>query len=91
MPLLINSRGCGEAHVQSTAMRRPRPQAVRAHDASHFPFRISAWPSPGALGSGATVGILGTGVPRLACLRPVAWLKGRPAWPIFISTSSRPS
>ena len=25
---------------------------------------------------GATVGVLGTGVPRLACLRPAAWLKG---------------
>ena len=24
------------------------------------------------------VGILGTGVPRLACLRPAAWLKGGP-------------
>ena len=32
------------------------------------------------------VGVLGTGVPRLACLRPAAWLKGGPAWPIFIST-----
>ena len=30
------------------------------------------------------VGVLGTRVPRLACLRPAAWL-------IFISTSSRPS
>ena len=32
-----------------------------------------------ALGPGATVGVLGTGVPRLACLRPVAWLKWRPS------------
>ena len=31
-----------------------------------------------ALGPGATVGILGTGVPRLACLRPAAWLKWGP-------------
>ena len=28
------------------------------------------------MGPGATVGVLGTGVPRLACLRPAAWLKG---------------
>ena len=28
-----------------------------------------------ALGPGATVGVLGMGVPRLACLRPAAWLK----------------
>ena len=47
MPLLINSHGCGGTHVQSTATRRPRPQAVRACDASHLPFRLSAWPSPG--------------------------------------------
>ena len=33
-----------------------------------------------------TVGVLGTGVPRLACLRPAAWLKGGPARPIFINT-----
>src|SRR4051812_28675085 len=32
------------------------------------------------------VGVLGTGVPRLACLRPAAWLKGGPAQPIFINT-----
>ena len=38
------------------------------------------------MGPGATVGVLGTGVPRLACLRPAAWLKGGPAWPIFINT-----
>ena len=30
------------------------------------------------MGPGATVGILGMGVPRLACLRPAAWLK---EWP----------
>ena len=27
----------------------------------------------------SVVGVLGTGVPRLACLRPAAWLKGRPS------------
>ena len=43
------------------------------------------------MGPGATVGVLGTGVPRLACLRPAAWLEGGPAQPIFINTSSRPS
>ena len=36
------------------------------------------------------VGVLGTGVPRLACLRPAAWLKGGPARPIFINTDPRP-
>ena len=31
------------------------------------------------LGPGATVGVLGTGVPRLACLRPAAWLEEGPS------------
>ena len=42
------SWGSGDAHVQSTATRRPRPQAVGAHGASHLPLRFSAKPSPGA-------------------------------------------
>ena len=33
------------------------------------------------------VGVLGTGVPRLACLRHAAWLKGGPARPIFTDTT----
>src|SRR3954467_14124415 len=32
-----------------------------------------------ALGPGATVSVLGTVVPRLACLRPAAWLKWGPS------------
>src|SRR4051812_29834491 len=32
-----------------------------------------------ALGPGATVSVLGTGVPRLACLRLAAWLKWGPS------------
>src|SRR3954463_7027806 len=32
-----------------------------------------------ALGPGATIGVLGTGVPRLACLRPAAWLEWGPS------------
>ena len=31
------------------------------------------------MGPGATVSVLGTGVPRLACQRPAAWLKGGPS------------
>ena len=38
-----------------------------------------------AWGPGATVGVLGTGVPRLACLRPTAWLCCMPVRPNFIN------
>src|SRR3954470_8284075 len=47
-----------------------------------LPSKIVAIPytcgSSRALGPGATFGVLGTGVPRLACLRPMAWLHQRP-------------
>ena len=43
------------------------------------------------MGPGATVGVLGTGVPRLACLRPTTWLSGGLVQPVFINPSSRPS
>ena len=35
------------------------------------------------------VGVLGTGVPRLACLRPTAWLSQQAVRPIFISKASK--
>ena len=41
------------------------------------------------LGPGATVGVLGTGVPRLACLRPTAWLSQQAVRPIFINKASK--
>ena len=43
------------------------------------------------MGPGATIGFLGTGVPRLACLRPAVWLSSGPVRPVFINPSSRPS
>src|SRR3954467_14297545 len=58
-----------------TAMRRPRPQAVRARCFALALSPLGTAKSMRALGPGATVGVLGTGVPRLACLRPAAWLK----------------
>src|SRR3954462_344421 len=62
------------------------PAALRA-----CPFASLLSQARVRLGPGATVGVLGTGVPRLACLRPAVWLKWGPAWPIFINSSSRPS
>ena len=43
----------------------------------HFPRKKIKLPYESIMR--ATVGVLGTGVPRLACLRPVAWLKGGPS------------
>ena len=70
-------------------LRRPRPvnrHAVPKAAGCYGPRRFAlALPPPctaksgRALGPGATVGVLGTGVPRLACLRPAAWLKGGPS------------
>ena len=39
--------------------------------------------------SGTVVGVLGTGVPRLACLRPTAWLSRQAVRPIFINKASK--
>ena len=41
-------------------------------------LRLEAKPES-ALGPGATFGVLGSGIPRPACMRPVTWLKGWPS------------
>ena len=82
---LVKSGGCrGSVGKQ----RRPRPVSRHAsikaagywgprHSALGPWLRLEA-KSERALGPGATAGVLGTGVPRLACLRPRAWLIQRP-------------
>ena len=72
--------GSGDAHVQSTATRQPRSRAFEAPRAPRLILwlRLEAKPER-ALGPGATVGVLGTGVPRLACLWPAAWLEWWPS------------
>src|SRR3954468_5332970 len=63
-----------------TAMRHPRPQTVRARGASPLPFRLSARPSPCAPWARGLLSVFWErGVPRLACLRPAAWLKWGPS------------
>ena len=84
--------GSGAAHVQSTATRRPRPQAVRARGASCLPLRLSAQPSPGApWAPGLLSAFWERGSPDLPACGLRRGSRGGPAWPIFISTSSRPS
>ena len=41
------------------------------------------------LGPGATVGVPGMGVPRLACLRPAAWLSQQAVRPIFTNKAPK--
>ena len=53
------------------------PRRLNLHHRMHAAADPTSW---------AGVGVLGTGVPRLACLRPAAWLKGGPSRPIFINT-----
>ena len=40
--------GSGDAHVQSTATRRPRPHAIGARGAPHLTFGFASKPSPSA-------------------------------------------
>ena len=92
MPLLINSRGRGDAHVQSTATRRPRPQVVRARGASRLPLRFSAKPSPGApWARGLLSAFWERGSPDLPACGLRRGPSGGPVWPNFISSSSRPT
>ena len=66
--------------------KRRRPRPINRHASTEATggwgprhAALALWLRPEAkferaLGPGATVGVLGTGVPRLACLRPTAWL-----------------
>ena len=68
--------GSGDAHVQSTAtLDQGRRLLGTRRSALDLWLRLEAKPER-ALGPGATVSVLGMGVPRLACLRPMAWLCG---------------
>ena len=63
--------------------------------ATHRNFHITGIPplceQCGSIGQtkryNGVVGVLGTGVPRLACLRPTAWLSQQAVRPIFINWS----
>ena len=82
---LVKSGSC-----RGSVGKRRRPRPINRHastkaagfwgpqcSALDLWLRLEAKPES-AMGPGATVGVLGTGVPRLACLRPAAWLH---QWP----------
>ena len=84
--------GSAYTHVQSTAMRRPRPQAVRARGASCLPLRFSAKPSPRApWAQGLLSAFWERGSPDLPAYGLRRGSSGGPVRPSFISSSSRPS
>ena len=86
------SWGTEDAHVQSTAMQRPRPQAVGARGASHLPLRFSAKPSPGApWAQGLLSAFWERGYPDFPACGLLRGSRIGPVRPIFINTSSRPS
>ena len=86
------SWGSEGAHVQSTATRCPRPQTIRARDASHLPFRLSARPSPGTpWARGLLSAFWERGSPDLPACGLRRGPSGGPVRPSFISSSSRPS
>ena len=51
-------------------------------------LRREAKPEP-TLGPGATIGVLGTGVPRLAYMWSTAWLSQQAVRPIFTNKASK--
>ena len=81
--------------------KRRRPRPIKRHASTkaagiwgprcsvHDPWlRREAKPAR-TLGPGATVGVLGTGIPRLACLRPAAWRSQQAVRSIFINKASK--
>ena len=93
---LVKSSSC-----RGSMGKRRRPHPIKRHALTEAAAFWGPWCSvldpwlrreakpERTLGPGATVGILGTGVPRLACLRPMTWLCCRPIQPIFINKASK--
>ena len=70
--------------LQGSVGKRRRPRPINHHASTRAAAYWGPWRSAPdlwlrleakpALGPGATIGILGKGVPRLSCLRPKTWL-----------------
>ena len=84
--------GSGDAHVQSIAMRRPRPQAVGARGAPYLPFGFASKPSTSApWARGLLSASCEWGSPDLPACGPQHGSTSGPVRPIFTSKHSRPS
>ena len=84
--------GSGDAHVQSTATRQPRPQDFGACGALCLTLGFAAKQSPSApWARGLLSAFWEWGSPDLPACGLRRGSRGGPARPIFISTSSRPS
>ena len=78
--------GSGDAHVQSTATRRPWPQAFGALGAPHLPFGFASKPSPSApWARGLLSAFWEWGSPDLPACGPRRGYASRPVRPIFIN------
>ena len=80
--------GSGDAHVQPTATRRPRPQAVGARGAPHLPFGFASKPS---LSAPCARGLLSVFWERGSLDLPACGPRRGPVRPIFTNKHSRPS
>ena len=80
------SMGSADAHVQSTAMRRPRPQALGALGAPYLTLGFAAKPNPSAPWvRGLLSAFWERGSPDLPACGPRRGYASRPVWPIFIN------
>ena len=84
--------GSGDAHVQSTATRRPRPRAIGARGAPYLTFGFASKPSPSVpWARGLLSAFWEQGSPDLPACGLRRGSKGGPVRPVFINPSSRPS
>ena len=84
--------GSGDAHVQSTAMRQPRPQAFGARGAPNLTLGFAAKPSPSApWARGLLSAFWVRGSPDLPACGPRRGSTSGPVRPIFVNQHSRPS
>ena len=82
--------GSGDAHVQSTATRRPRPQAVGARGAPYFTFGFASKPIPSApWARGLLSAFWERGSPDLPACGPRRGFASRHVRPIFINEASK--